>query len=37
MAQFTPAGSKGAVTIKFMFSDKAAWTWDLQFDDAKVS
>ena len=34
--QFTPAGTKGAVTIKFMFSNKSAWTWDLQFDDAKA-
>ena len=34
--QFTPAGTKGAVTIKFMFSDKTAWTWDLQFNEGRA-
>ena len=35
LARFTK-GCAGAVMIKFMFSDKQAWTWDLQFNFSQV-
>ena len=35
LARFTK-GCAGAVMIKFIFSDKQAWTWDLQFNFSQV-
>lgn len=33
--EFT-VGAAGAIAIKFMFSSKDDWTWDLQFDPTRV-
>ena len=35
VSQFT-RGARGAISIKMMFSDKNAWTWELQWDDDRA-